>query len=78
MLHDGQCATADLHNLNDDDWLARYYASSWFETCHTTLDMLGETLSLDDVVSKDETTQTGGSHVVGEDNPSTYRRRRHK
>jgi len=40
--------------------------------------MLEETLSLDDVVSKDETTQTGGSHVVGEDNPSTYRRRRHK
>jgi hypothetical protein len=26
LLHDGQCATADLHNLNDDDWLARYYA----------------------------------------------------
>jgi len=40
--------------------------------------MLGETLSLDDIVLKDETTQTGGIHVVGEDNPSTYRRKRHK
>jgi hypothetical protein len=34
----------------------RYYASSWLETCRTTLDLLEETLSLYDVISKDETT----------------------
>ena len=43
---------ADLCDLNDDDGLARYYASSWLETCRTTLDLLEETLSLYDVVSK--------------------------
>jgi hypothetical protein len=41
---------ADLCDLDDDDELACYYASSWFETCRTILDMLGETLSLNDVV----------------------------
>ena len=55
---DGQCVAANLRDLNDDDRLARYYTSSWFETCHNTLDLLGEMLRLDDVVSEDDTTQT--------------------
>jgi hypothetical protein len=42
----------DLRDLNDDDGLARYYASSWLETCRTTFDLLEETLSLYDVVLK--------------------------
>ena len=58
MLHDGRRATTDLHDLDDnddDDDLARYYASSWLDTCRTTLNLLEETLNLNDVVSEDET-----------------------
>ena len=56
MLHDGRCVAADLRDIDDNDELACYNTSSWFETCCITLDHLGETLSLDDVVLKDETT----------------------
>ena len=64
-------------NLDDDNGLARYYASSWFETRRTTLDLLEETLSFDDVVSEDETAQTSGSRVIDDVSPSTCRRKRH-
>jgi hypothetical protein len=58
LLHDGRRAATDLHDLDDDDDddLARYYASSWLDTCCTTLNLLEETLNLNDVVSEDETT----------------------
>ena len=56
MLHDGRHAAANLCNLDDNDGLVRSYASSWFKTCHTTLDFLGDILSLDDIVSEDKTT----------------------
>jgi len=65
-------------SLDNDNGLTRYYASSWFETRHTTLDLLGETLSFDKVVSEDETIQTCGSRVIDEVSPSTRRRRRHR
>jgi hypothetical protein len=64
LLHDGWCAAADLCDLDDDnDGLTCYYASFWYKTCNI-LDLLGETLSLKDVISKDETTQTGESHAI--------------
>jgi hypothetical protein len=56
LLHDGRHAAANLSNLNDNDGLARSYASSWFKTYHTTLDLLGDTLSLDGIISEDKTT----------------------
>ena len=58
MLHDGRRAATDLHDLDDDDDddLTRYYASSWLDTCRTTLNLLKEILNLNDVVSEDETT----------------------
>jgi hypothetical protein len=65
-------------SLDNDNRLTRYSASSWFETRRTTLDLLGETLSFDEVVSEDETTQTGGSRVIDEVSHSTRRRRRHR
>ena len=40
----------------DDDGLARYYVSFWLDTCRTTLDLLEDTLSLNNVVLKYETT----------------------
>jgi len=45
-----------LCDLSDDDGLGCYYIFFWLEICHTTLDMLEETLSLDDIVSEDEIT----------------------
>jgi hypothetical protein len=58
LLYDGQHVAVDFHDLdnNDDDELVCYYAFSWFETCRTTFDLLGKTLSLNDVVSDDKTT----------------------
>jgi len=80
LLYDGRCAATNLRDLNDDDddGLACYYVSSWFETCRTTLDLLGETLSLDDVVSNDETTHIGESRVIDEADLSSCRRKRHR
>jgi hypothetical protein len=54
LLHDDRRVMIDLRDLSDDDGLSCYYTSSCLETCHTTLDMLGETLSLDNVVSENE------------------------
>ena len=56
MLHDDQCVAVDPCDLDDDDGLAHYCVSSWFETCRITLDMLEEILSLDDVVLGEKTT----------------------
>jgi hypothetical protein len=64
-------------DFNDDNGLACYYASFWFETCRTTLDLLRETLSLD-IVSEDNTIQTGGSRVNDEAGPSTRHHKRHR
>uniref|UniRef100_B9GNV6 Uncharacterized protein n=1 Tax=Populus trichocarpa TaxID=3694 RepID=B9GNV6_POPTR len=37
LLYDGQYFATNLHDPNDDDdGFARYYASSWYETCRTT------------------------------------------
>jgi hypothetical protein len=72
LLHDGWCVAADLRDL-DDDRFARYYAFSWFETYRTTLNLLGETLSLND-----ETIQTGGSRAIDETGLSTRRRKKHR
>jgi hypothetical protein len=57
---------ADLCDLNDDDGLARYYASSWLETCYTILDMLGEMLNLDNIVLENEIIQIGGGCATDE------------
>jgi hypothetical protein len=78
LLHDDGLATTDLRDLSDDDGLARYYTSSCLETCHTTLDLLGETLSLDDVLSENEITHIGGSRAIDEAGSSTRHRKRHK
>jgi len=43
---------ADFHNFNGDDGLIFYYVFFWFKTCCTILNLLGETLSLDDFVSR--------------------------
>jgi len=58
LLYDSWHVAADLcdRDDDDDDGLACYYASSWLDTCRTTLDLLEETLSLNNVVSEDETT----------------------
>jgi hypothetical protein len=64
LLHDGRYVVTDLCDLDDDNGLARYYTFSWLETCRTTLDLLRETLNLDDVVSEDEITQTTGSRAI--------------
>ena len=55
-MHDGLHVAADLRELDDDDGLTHYYASFWFEICRTTLDLLGEILSLDNIILKDKTT----------------------
>jgi len=80
LLHDGRCAVTNLYDLDDDDdgRLAFYFASSWFETCCTTLDLLEDTLIIDDVVLEDETIQTGGSRAIDKVNPFTRCLRRHK
>jgi hypothetical protein len=78
LLHDGRHVATDLHDLDDDDELARYYESSWFETCRITLDLLGEMLSLNDLILEDQITQPGGSRVIDEVNPSTRCRRKHR
>lgn len=78
MLHDKRRVVTDLCDLSSDDGLARYYTSSWLEICRTTLYMLGETLSLDDVVSEDETTHIGRSRAIDETSPSTHCPIRHK
>ena len=54
-MHDGLHVATDLRELDDDDRLTHYYAYFWFEICRTTLDLLGETLSLDNIILKDET-----------------------
>ena len=61
-MHDGLHVATDLRELDDDDRLTHYYAYFWFEICRTTLDLLGETLSLDNIILKDET--TGGSRAI--------------
>ena len=43
-----------------------------------TLDLLGETLSLNDVILDDDITQTGGSCVIDEVDPSAHCPRRYK
>jgi len=63
----------DLDDDDDDGRLAFYFASFWFETCCTTLDLLGDTL-----IIEDETIQTGGSRAIDEVNPFTHCLRRHK
>jgi hypothetical protein len=57
---------SDLHDFEDDDRLAYYYASSWFETCYTTFKLWEEILSLYDVVLENETIQIGESCVINE------------
>ena len=64
MLYDGQCVVTNLCDLDNDNGLARYYTFSWLKTCHTTLDLLGETLSLGDIVSEDDITQTTRSRAI--------------
>jgi hypothetical protein len=57
LLHNGRHAghaATNLCDLDNDDGLACYYVFSRFKTCHTTLDLLGETLSQYDVVLEDE------------------------
>jgi hypothetical protein len=61
----------------NDDEHTHYYASFWFKICHTTLELLGEMLSLYDIVLEDETTQTSKSHVIDEFGSST-RCRKHR
>jgi len=80
LSHDGRCAVTNLCDLDDDDdgRLAFYFASSWFETCCTTLDLLGDTLIIDDVVLEDKTIQTGGSRAIDEANSFTRCLRRYK
>jgi len=68
----------DLRDLYDDDGLSRYNTSSCLETCHTTPDMLGETLNLDDVVRRMKITQIGGSRATDEAGQSTHRRKKYK
>ena len=76
MLHDDQCVAADLCDLDDNnDKFACYYASSWFQTCRITLDLLGKALNLDDVVLKDKIKQSCGSHAIDEVGPFTHRKR---
>jgi hypothetical protein len=55
VVHDDRRVAVDLCDL-DDDGLAHYCVSSWFETCRITLDMLEEILSLDDIVLGEKTT----------------------
>jgi hypothetical protein len=78
LLPDGRRVTADLRDLDDDDGLARYYVSFLLEICHTTLDLLGETLSLNDIILGDETTQLGESRAINEAGLSTRHRIRHR
>jgi hypothetical protein len=81
VFHDDQRVAVDLCDLDDDDdddGLAHYCVSSWFETCRTTLDMLGEILSLDDIVLGEETTQTSESCGIDEAGRSTCCRKRHR
>jgi hypothetical protein len=66
---------SDLHYFKDDDGLAYYYASSWFETCHTTLGLWGEVLSLYDIVLENKTIQIGESCVINEVGSTTHYRR---
>ena len=68
----------NLHDLDDDDGLSHYYVFFWFKTCRTTLYLFGKTLSLYDVVSKDETTKIDESRDIDEADPSTRRSRRHR
>jgi hypothetical protein len=75
LLHNGRHAATNLCDLDNGDGLARYYAFYRFKTCHTTLDLLGETLSQYDVVSEDENTQTDGSHTIDEVGPYTSHHR---
>jgi len=77
LLPDGRRVTADLRDLDDDDGLARY-VSFLLEICHTTLDLLGKTLSLNDIILGDETTQSGESRAINEAGLSTRHRIRHR
>jgi hypothetical protein len=54
LLRDDREVVTDIYELKDDG-LVYYYASCWFNTCRTTLEMLGETSCLDDTVLKDKT-----------------------
>lgn len=65
MLWDNKEVIAYLRDM-EYNTLAHYNTSHWFESYCTTLEMLGETLYLDDVVSKDETTHVLESHVIDE------------
>jgi hypothetical protein len=75
LLHNGRHAATNLCDLDNGDGLARYYAFYRFKTCHTTLDLLGETLSQYDVVSEDETIKINGSHTIDKVGPYTHHRR---
>jgi hypothetical protein len=70
LLHDDRRVAANLHD-HDDDGLTHYYVYFLFETCRTTLDLLRETLSLDNVVSKDKTIQISESCAIDEAGQST-------
>jgi len=65
----------DLHDFEDDDELAYYYESFWLKTCYIILELLRETLNLDDVVSKNKATQTSGSHTIDKTDPTTRHRK---
>jgi hypothetical protein len=54
LLRDDREVVANIYELKDDG-LVHYYASCWFNTCRTTLEMLRETSCLDDAVLKDKT-----------------------
>lgn len=43
-------AAVDLCDVGGDDGFACHHVSIWFETCYAPLDLLGETLSLNDAL----------------------------
>ena len=62
-----QDSQEDLANLRKikDNVLTHYYASCWFDSSHTTLNMFRETLHLN-VMSEDKMTLTLGSHTIND------------
>lgn len=68
----------DLCDLDGDGELACHHVSVWFETCYTAQNLLGETLSLNDIVLKDETTQISEDCADDEADPSTRCCKRHR
>jgi hypothetical protein len=54
-----------LHNLDEENE-RHIYVSLWFIVCHNTLTNFGETLTLDDIVVREEATQAGSSCAIDE------------